>query len=282
MARPTIEPVTTERLPAFCEFLHQHLDGSRSVADWQAGLQVPWAEHRPNHGFMLVDDGKLVGGIGALYADRVINGQAVGLCNITSWCVLDAYRQQSMRLAMAVIGQPGWHLTDLSPTKVVGATLQFLKFKPLDERQIVLPNLPWPSLGIRLLHRPSDIEASLSGVALKTYRDHAIYPWLHHVLLGDGNRWCHVIYKRRSFKGLPCADVLHVGDRDRLQRGWKTLCRHLLGRGMASTHIEHRWMPQRPGLSAVRSGFNAKLYLSGSLAADDIDYLYTETMALDL
>ena len=200
MARPTIEPVTAERLPAFCDFLHQHLDSSRSMADWQAGLQVPWAKQAPNHGFVLLDDGKLVGGIGALYADRTMHGKPEHWCNITSWCVLDAYRQQSMRLAMAIIAQPGYHFTDLSPTKVVGATLQFLKFKPLDERQIVLPNLPWPSLGVRLVSRHEDIQATLTGDALQAYRDHCVYPWLRHVLLCAEGRWCHIIYKRRSFK----------------------------------------------------------------------------------
>ena len=48
-------------------------------------------------------------------------------CNITSWCVLQPYRSHSLRLAMALVSQPGYHFTDLSPTQLVAGTLRFLK-----------------------------------------------------------------------------------------------------------------------------------------------------------
>lgn len=283
VARPVIEPVTAQTLPEFAAFLHRHLDASRSPEQWATGLNTSWMPGQPNHGFVVRSAGEIVGGIGAFYAARRIGGQAVNTCNITSWCVLDAHRQQSMRLAMAVVGQPGYHFTDFSPTKVVGATLQFLKFKPLDERQVVALNLPWLALdGLRTVSDPDAIARSLEGDALQVYQDHRVYPWLHHVLVGQPGAWCHVIYKRRQFKGLPAAFILHASDRPLLQAGWHRLCRHLLLRGLASTHFELRTLGAQPWPSAVRSGFNAKLFLSDALRSDQIDYLYSETMALDL
>src|SRR5690606_13971319 len=145
------------------------------------------------------------------YAERRIRGQVEKVCNITSWCVLDQYRQQSMRLALAVLNQKGYHFTEFSPTKVVAGTLQFFKFGPLDERQLVVVNTPWPGLApVRMLHDSVRIEAELQGEALSIYRDHARYPWLRHLLVGRGGRWCHVIYKRRVFKRLPAAAVLYM------------------------------------------------------------------------
>ena len=283
MTRPAIEPLTEQNLPEFAAFLHLHLNPARSAADWQAGLSVGWLAERPNHGFLLRDDGKVVGGIGAYYAMRKIAGRNEKFCNITSWCVLDAYRQQSMRLAMAVVSQPGYHFTDFSPTKVVGATLRFFKFQPLDERQIVIPNLPWPaSGGLMVLHRPREIEAALQGDALQVYRDHAVFPWLRHALLGRPGAWCHVIYKTRLLKGLPMADILHASNHAVLQTGLRQLASHLLTRGFVTTQVEYRWLAKRPRASALRTGFNQKLYLSSSLGEADIDYLYSETVALDL
>jgi len=282
MARPTIEPVTAANLAEFAAFLHQHLNSAISPEGWQRGLRTTWAADAPNHGFLVRDAGAVVGGIGAFYADRLIDGKTERFCNITSWCVLDSHRPQSMRLAMAVIAQPGYHFTDFSPTQVVGATLRFLKFQPLDERQVLLPNLPWLPLGARVLTDPAQITAALQGDALQRYQDHAGYPWLNHLLLGQPGAWCHVIFKPRTIKRLPCAGVIHVSDPAVLARHWRRLGAHLLLRGYASTQIEHRWLPQPAWPAVVQGGFHAKLYLSASLPPERIDYLYSETVALDL
>ena len=283
MARPQLEPVTAANIDEFCAFLHQHLNPAITPEAFRAGLTQAWHVEPPNHGFVVRDDGRLVGGIGAIYAERPLAGRRERVCNITGWCVLESHRAQSMRLAMAVTSQKGWHFTDLSPTKVVGSMLQFLKFQPLDERQAVLLNLPGlPGLGARVLHRGADIKAALQGDALQVWRDHAGFPWLQHVLVGRPGRWCHVIYKRRSFKRLPTASVLYLGDAEVFVRGWRALAGHLLARGIASTQVEARLLPRVPGPSAIRSGFNAKLFLSDRLQPAQIDLLYSEAVALDL
>ena len=282
MAQPTIEAVTPETLPEFAAFLHANLEPARSPHVWTEGLGKSWGMSPPNHGYVLRDEGRIVGGIGAYYAERTIKSELQRVCNITSWCVLDTYRKQSMRLAMALIGQQGYHFTDFSPTKVVGGVLQFLKFRPLDERQTIIINLPWPAIGSKLLTEPKDIENALEGSALRIYRDHIMFPWLHHALIGAPNKWCHVIYKRTRFKWLPSAHVLYLSDPAIFKEHYCRLARLFIAHGLASTQVECRFLTHRPWPSTIRSGFNAKVYLSSTLSDDDIDYLYSETMALDL
>jgi hypothetical protein len=283
MARPVIEPVTDLTLPEFARFLHENLQSGRSPAEWLHGLQNQWVSQQPNYGFVVRDAGVIVGGIGAYYADRLIKGRVERFCNITSWCVLDAFRQQSMRLAMAVVSQGDWHFTDFSPTKVVGATLRFFKFKELDERVAVILNLPGFSFsGKNVLHRRDEIEGALTADQLKIYRDHAVYPWLNHVLVGGSGNWCHVIYKKRTFKGMPAAAVLYLSDPTIFCECFGILGAHFLSRAMVSTHVECRFLDTVPKPFAVRTGFNPKLYLSATLSDGDIDYLYSETVALDL
>jgi len=282
MAKPIIEAVTDATLDEFAEFLHQHLSQEQSAAQWADRFRAAWPGNRPNYGFVLRDAGNIVGGIGAFYAERKIRGQLEKTCNITSWCVLDAYRQQSMRLAMSVIGQPGYHFTDFSPTKVVSGTLQFFKFRPLDERQAVLLNLPSLFQKGQVLDQRAEIEAALDGPQLQIYRDHADFPWLQHIVLGQPGDWCHVIYKRRTFKGLSAAGVIYLSSGAAFCKYFRRLGSHLLARGVISTHVECRFLPHLPWPSAVRAGFNPKLYLSQTLQDGDIDYLYSETVALDL
>lgn len=282
MSRPAIEPITPELLPAFCDFLHQHLDASRSPQQWLQGLQTTWCADAPNHGFLLRVEGRIVGGIGAYYAERVLDGQTLRSCNITSWCVLDAYRQQSMRLAMAILAQPGYDFNDFSPTKVVAGTLQFLKFKALPDGQWLAANRPWPGAG-RVISRPAEIEATLKGAALRDYLAHRDYPWLRHVLLGDGLRWSHVIYKHAKTKGVPTANLIHASDRALLAAHWQALACHWFWRAYPLSQVECWLLPEAPPATLrQRTGFNPKLYLSTRLKPEQIDLLYSEQMALDL
>jgi len=182
-----------------------------------------------------------------------------------------------------VISQPGYHFTDFSPTKVVGGTLKFFKFKELDERVAVILNLPSFAVSdVQVRYKPGDIQAALGEDALKIYRDHAVYPWLQHVLVGQPGNWCHVIYKRRVFKGLPAATVLHLSDGNLFYRNFDRLANYFLLSGLVSTHVECRFLDKVPKPFTIRAGFNPKLYLSTTLSDSDIDYLYSETMALDL
>jgi len=245
-------------------------------------LRNQWTPKPPNYGFVLRDDRRVVGGIGAYYADRLIRGELTRFCNITSWCVLDNYRQQSLRLALAIIQQPGFHFTDFSPTKVVAASLQFLKFRPLDERQLVILNLPRLSCGVRVLRRPIDIQSALTGDALREYGDHVRFPWLMQLAIGNDDGWCHVIYKRRTYKRMPSAQILHVSDAKLFERHLDPLCAYLLMRGVATTHVEYRTLNRKPRNSKIRNGFQKKMILSPTLKDEDIDYLYSESVALDL
>lgn len=282
MVKPVIEPITEQTLPEFAVFLEANMPLSRPARDWISGFQANWCASRPNYGFLMRDEGNVVGGIGAFYADRIIRGQKECFCNITSWCVLDSHRKYSMQLAMNIVAQQGYHFTDFSPTKVVAATLQFFKFKPMDETVVVIPNLPLPSLSGQLLTAPRDIECSLGGQMLTIWKDHAKFPWLQHVIVGEADDWCHIIYKRGEFKRLPCANVIYISDDAIFNRYLARLSGYFFWQGMMSTHVERRFLTKAPRLAVMRTGFNAKQFLSSSLAPSDIDYLYSETVALDL
>lgn len=197
MALPKLEPIRDEDLPAFCSFLHAHLNPSHPADVWADAFRQDWGVDRPNSGFLIRDEGgEIVGGIGAIYAAYPVRGQLEKFCNITSWMVLDAYRTQSMRLAMAVISQPGFHFTDLSPTAVVEQSLKFLKFKPMNAARTLLFNLPAPQqrlVGASVVTNPAKIEAVLDAASLKVYRDHKHFPWLRFLAVGRGSGYSLVI-----------------------------------------------------------------------------------------
>lgn len=285
MALPTLEPITDDDLPAFCQFLTDHLDARRSADQWAQAFRQDWGVSKPNNGFVIRDQGRIVGGIGAIYAERMIRGRPERFCNITSWCVLEDWRAQSMRLAMAVVSQPGFHFTDLTPTEVVSKTLQFLKFKPMNERHAVWPNFPWPFSrlgGTRVIADPDRIEKVLGAADAKVFRDHRHLPWLRHAAVGRPGAYCHVVWKPNRLKGVAGAMVLAFSDAGLFLRHRRALGAHLLRHGCLYTRVESRLLPRLPLVSRELAGYRNKVFRSDTLAEADISNLYSEIVALDL
>lgn len=285
MALPVLEPIQDNDLPEFCQFLTSHLSSERSPELWAQAFQQNWGMDKPNNGFLIRDQGRIVGGIGSIFAERMIRGRAEQFCNITSWCVLEPYRAQSMRLAMAVVSQPGFHFTDLTPTEVVSKTLQFFKFKPMNERHAVWPNIPWPLSrfhGVRVITDHDGIEKVLAAEDAKVFRDHRHLPWLRHAAVGQPDAYCHVVWKPNRLKGLPGAMVLAFSDAGLFLHYRRTIGAHLLRQGCLYTRVESRLLPRLPMLSRELSGFRNKVFRSDTLAEADISNLYSEIVGLDL
>jgi hypothetical protein len=286
MNLPTLEPIRDADLPEFCRFLNKNLHRERSPAAWAEAFQQDWCSTKPNNGFLIRHEGRIVGGIGAIYAERLVRGRTERFCNITSWCVLDSFRAQSMRLAMAVTEQPGFHFTDLTPTELVSRTLQFLKFKPMNERQAIWPNLPWPFAGfagVRVVTDPEQIGRLLAPNDAKAYRDHCHLPWLAHVAVGRTGAWCYVVWKRTRLKGITGASILALSNPELFLRYRPALSSHLLlRRGLSYTRVESRLLPRLPALCIELSGYRNKVFNSDTLTAADMSNLYSELVALDL
>jgi hypothetical protein len=286
MAPPSLQPIRDEDLPEFCRFLTENLSAERAPEAWAQAFLQNWCPDKPNNGFVIRHDGRIVGGIGAIYAERMVRGRPERFCNITSWCVLDAFRTQSGRLAMAVVSQPGFHFTDLTPTEVVSKTLQFFKFKPMDERHVVWPNLPWPFArlrGMRVIADPDRIDEVLSTDDARAFRDHRHLPWLHHLAVGRPGAWCHVVWRRTRLKGIPGAMILAVSDPELFLRCRLAVASHLLLRHAAPyTRVEARLLPRVPKPSIELAGYRNKVFRSETLTQADISNLYSELVALDL
>jgi hypothetical protein len=233
---------------------------------------------------MLLDDGTVVGAYLAFYSERVIDGQVERFCNLGAWCVAPPHRLHSVRLLKAILAQDGYHFTDLSPSgNVIPLNLR-LKFQFLDTTTVLRPNLPWPSWPGRgqVSDDPAVIEATLTGPELERYRDHAGAAAVRHVVLVRGGRSCYVIFRKDRRRNLPLfATVLHVSDPELFRDMDGAVGRHLLLRhGALLTLAELRVVNHRPRLSMLLRDHRRKMFRSPRLAADQIDYLYSELVCV--
>jgi hypothetical protein len=279
-----VRPITGGDVRAVADFLHSHLNARVPVAAWERAADLPWSVDKPNNGFMLVDDGTVVGVQLAFYSERTIDGHAERFCNLAAWCVLPGHRLHGLKLLKEVLAQEDYTFTDLSPSGNVPALNARLGFRTIDTSAWLVPNLPWPSMpGTgRIISDPAAIERTLDGHELELYRDHAAAGAARHVVLTRGEERCYVVFRRDRRKQLELfATLLHVSNPELLRQMARPLARHLLLRhGAFATFAEERIVKFRPAGSLVLRSPRQKMFRSPRLQAAQIDYLYSELVCV--
>jgi hypothetical protein len=280
----SVVPITADDARRVGEFLHAHLDERVTLDHWARAVDLPWAVDRPNAGFMLLDGDSVVGVQLAFYSDRAIDGRPERFCNLAAWCVLPAYRLHSLRLLKAVLGQEGYHFTDLSPNGDVVGINRRLGFRFLDTTTALVPNIPWPTWPGRdvISSDPALIARTLTGGELQLYQDHAATRAARHLVLIKNDEWCYVIFRKDRRKQLPLfVSVLYVSNPALFRRMVRPLCRHmLLHHGAAATLAEHRIIGYRPRFGVTLPSPRRKMFRSASLEPSQIDDLYSELVCV--
>ena len=275
-----LHPILRADFQAVGLFLHQNLNSRIPAHRWVAMMSPSWQFDGPNHGFMLRDGEGIVGVQLAFYSARDRQTGPVQFCNIAAFCVLPDYRVHSLRLLRAVLAQPGYCFTDLSPSGNVQSLNLRLGFRKLDTTTALIPNIAsvLPTGGMRLVTGRASIAGRLAGSDLRIFRDHYSADAAEHVMLVEGDRYCYVIFRRDRRKNLPLfATLLHVSDPALFRKGRGQLFRHLLlQHGILFTLMELRLVGDRPLLSRLLPGHRPKMFRSADLGPEAIDYLYSE------
>lgn len=278
--RIDIRPITDADVTRVAQFLHDELNGRIAASTWATAMLPTWPSAAPNHGFMLVDGEQVLGTYLAFYSQRVVDGQVEKFCNLAAWCVREDHRAHGLRLLRAILSQEGYTFTDLSPSGNVVPLNTRLNFQHLDTETALVANVPWPSwvTGTRIVSEPALIEASLNGRDLEIYRDHAHAPAAHHLVIKHDGRCCYVMFRRDRRKKLPLfASILHVGDPDLFRKTARSVYGHLLTHhGILATLAEKRVVQYRPRFSIPIGSPRPKMFRSGRLRANQVDYLYSE------
>ena len=141
-----------------------------------------------------------------------------------------------------------------------------------------LPVLPRADRA-RVVDEPGAIAGRLGGRDLEIFRDHQHARAAHHVVLERGSQSCYAIWRRDRRKNLPLlASILHASDPAALTALLPALSTHLLVRhGVPVILAERRFTTLRPPNSFMLTrSSRPKMFRSPTLAAEAIDYLYSE------
>jgi hypothetical protein len=274
-------PITQDDLPEVAAFLARGFGAQEAAGSWLRALRQPWAELPPNHGFMLKDGARIVGAIGAIYSDQIVQGRRERFCNINNWYVEPDFRRHSIVLLSKLLAQPRLHFTNLTPRSDLIDMFLALKFRYVDDGRVTyLLNTPHLSTR-KVLTGTTEIEAALPPADAKAFRDHASCPGLGQLAVGSASDgFTHVAFHRTVIRHVPCIAVLHVGAPHALVRSLPALRSHFLLRHRAPlTRIDARLLPERVPLSIRLKRPPHNMYLSRTLGPSDISCLYTELAA---
>jgi hypothetical protein len=272
------KPITDADTWAVAEFLHRERSLRMSAADWHRYMVAPGHFAQPNHGYLLRENGRIVGAYLALYSERVIDGRKHSICNLGLWCVAQEHRAHGLRLLRSLLRQRGYTFTDLTPNQNVVALNARVGFVELDTTTAVVANMPWPILSrnVRVVDAPNYIDGLLAERDRTIYRDHAATA-VRQVVLVKGDRSCYVMFRRERRKRMRLfASILHVSDPELFRECAPHFYRYLLLRhGILATLAEIRVISHRPRWAVTVAGW-PKMYLSDDLEPAQIDYLYSE------
>jgi hypothetical protein len=275
-----LSPITDADVAAVADFLHVNYDDR---VPWARSLLAePWKVEAPNHGFVLRDGQRIVGAHTAFYSERLVGGSLERFCDLGTWYVLPEFRSHSIRLIKALLAQPGFHFSALSPSHDVTPIHTWLGFHFLDTAAALILNLPWPTPPGRttISTDPDVIESTLTGTELELYHDHAQALAARHVVLIREPDSCYVMYRETTIRAVPLAVILHVSNPQLFHRAILPLTRHLLIRQrLLATLAELRIIGDRPPLSFKVTSW-PKMYRSASLEPDQFDDLYSELVCV--
>lgn len=282
--RSRVVPITEADLDEVSTFLHRHMDGHVSVPAWRQSFGIGRRFDPPNHGMMLVAGDSLVGVHAAYYSERDFGkGRIERMCNLGSWFVLPQYRVQGARLLKALLDQPDLHFSDLTPTGNVVPINERLGFRFLDSRSVLVPTIPWGRRRNSVISDPDVLADGLDERERRIHDDHRQAAAARQVLLRDGSRSCYVVFRteRRTRLTGYVASILHVSDRAVFRSALRPFLGHLLLRhGAVAMLAEIRVIGFRPSGSLMLHDFRRKMFRSPTLGPGEIDYFYSELVAV--
>jgi hypothetical protein len=279
--------IKRSRLPEIYPLLHiLNPDITREV--WDRLFSYDWQTTEDYIGLGLLEDDNIVGFLGFIFSERMINGQREKFCNLTTWIVLEEYRNQSLMLAFAVMQMKGYTFTNLSPSVEAYEVFKKLGFKELDRHIVFLPFLPlWKFFftrnPVRVTGNLQEIEANLDEPNRRIFQEHLPYKNCKHFLLKTSQGNCYIV-TREATKGrwFWFTQIYYISDSEIF---WEYV-QHLLWH-FVKVHKTFMTLFDERFIDNVKAGRlryvlpGLKLFKSHRCQKADIDYLYSEKLLLN-
>jgi hypothetical protein len=268
--------------PLFVKFENPRL----SKEAWRQLFVDHWHCNEGYFGYVLEDEGLIVGFLGLIFSRRILNGKEAKFCNITSWVVEKKFRNQSLSLFLPVMKLKDYILTIHTASKETYSVARKLGFQDLESNLRIV--FPLPSFSTWLTFCEVEINGknlneTLTGEALQLYKDHLPFKCFH-VRICTSLGECFLIGTRIYRKKIAFSQIHHISHSKVFSEfaGRITLAICLQIKTVA-TIIDERFLQGKTvSLSTAWPLPYPRVYKPDSFGQNDIDSLYSELPMLNL
>jgi hypothetical protein len=254
--------------------------------DWRQLFSRHWEIPEDYHGYMLVDNGEVVGFLGTIFSTRKIHGQEYRFCNLTSWIVKPEHRNKSLFLLFPLLKLADCTFTNLTAQEHVAAIHRELGFTEIGSgAQILLPRVKFSSPGnnkYQTIFDHGKIQNYLKDEELIIFKDHLPFK-CSHILIEAENDYCYLIASKLVKKMVPILYIHYIGNLSLFVKWiYNVVFKMLYHYKTVGLLIEDRFVAGMNLKGAIKYNLpQYKLFKSPSLQAKDIDNLYSERILLN-
>lgn len=258
-------------------------------ADWKQLFVNYCGSGEDYFGYVLLDQNNVVGFLGLIFSNRLVDDKIHKFCNMTSFIIKKEYQGKGFgRLLFSeLIKLTDYTIITLPPP------LKTLKmhithgFKELEDSYRLI--LPIPSISgflnnCSVLFKSEDLRNNLNTKELKIYNDHLKCKCIHLLIkTKEGN--CYIISKRIMRKKMLFAEIHYLSNLFIFLKHIDSIRVNIpLNLKVLGLLIEERFLKGAEiRYSITRKFHRARLFKSLSLSKDKItDNLYTESLILDI
>jgi hypothetical protein len=281
-----VKQVNLSMFPQFYPLLKE-INPQLTEAEWYSVFAHRWYPEEKFCGYGLFDDTKIVGFLGLIFSQRIINGQLENFCNLTSWIVKESYRGRGISLMLSLRKlMKDYTITDLSASDNTIAIAKRLGFQELDTRMVVLPSVfgginHHPQL--KIITEKSLIQSQLQPLEQRLLEDHSSQPRCHHLLIKADGEHCYLIFTLVKNAKFPYSYIQYLGNPKLFDR-FSLPIRQAIAKINQTfwVLVDHRMLKGvKPTLSFDLPIEACKLYKSSKIKPEEIDNLYSELVILD-
>jgi len=264
--RVSLREIFDEDLEDVYYFLSSNFDPELKLDIWLKAFNHSWMPEKPNNGFMLEENGTVVGVFCAFYSQRKTRKGTQYVCNTSTWFVLDTYRSHSLKLMAAMLGQKRFLFTSLSASTNVYELHRRFKFQSYVTTLIAIPNLP--SIG-------RSLDADIQQIRL----DHIDIPTVQQIVFRAADEALLVIFDIRRIRGIPATNIFYLSNPEMFYQNRKEIRSYfLLNNHTLFTRIHRCSMSKVPEFS-LEIKQNITLFYQGDI--DELsfpEFIYSEHM----